>query len=156
MYTYAWLFDNFNFYGHQYKNGELILKKDRYQFITCLKNTYIFYYLNNYIFRNIPDTERYLMFLKYITEMKKQVNKNYPKAKFIFVIYDINEPYHILKFTQQRIQQIKNLGIDVIILDEVFGNKLYTLEYQRSEVDKHPNAKAWQLIVPEIIKMEKM
>lgn len=51
------------------------------------------------------------------------------------------------------INEIKQMGIDVIDLSVIFGKKLYE---QDMLIKHHPSAKAWQIITPEIIKMEKM
>ncbi|MBQ2645561.1 hypothetical protein IJG14_08340 [bacterium] len=156
MYLDAWILDYFSFYGHYLQNEKLIEKKEKFKIIKYLKNTCIYYYLKNHYFWNhIPDKERYQLFFAYIQAMKKEIDKKYPKTKFIFIIYDIKN-YNYLYLSKERVQQIKNLGIEVIILDDIFDNKLYTKEYQRSETDPHPNTKAWQMIAPEIVKLEKL
>ncbi|MGM9993935.1 MAG: hypothetical protein ACI37R_04310 [Candidatus Avigastranaerophilus sp.] len=58
-----------------------------------------------------------------------------------------------LEFTDDMINEIKQMGIDVIDLSVIFGKKLYE---QDMLIKNHPSAKAWQIITPEIIKMEKM
>ena len=103
----------------------------------------------------IPETKKFNLFKTYLKEMKKNQEENYPNAKFILILYDRKNNEYI-NLTNERIQEIKNMGIEVLDFDKIFGDELYKQEYHIGVFDDHPNPKAWEKIVPEIVRIEKM
>lgn len=75
-------------------------------------------------------------------KIKKEVETIYPNAKFVLFIYD----NYVSQSNEFDIQAIKNLGIDVIKLNEISTIDFSNEKYQTFE--SHPNGKAWQEIVP--------
>lgn len=82
------------------------------------------------------------LFTLYMQEIKKEVETIYPNSKFVLIIYD----NYFFKNNEFDIQAIKNLGINVIKLNEISTIDFSDKKYQTFE--SHPNGKAWQEIVP--------
>ncbi|MBQ2645288.1 hypothetical protein IJG14_06935, partial [bacterium] len=153
LYMSCVFIDVFNFFSYEYKNNQFVIKNDK---LKSIKNTMLYQSIMYHIvIPLIKEENKYNLFITYLKEMKKVLKEKYPNAKFILILYDRKNNEYI-NLTNERIQEIENIGIEVIDFDEIFGDKLYQLEYQLSEMDNHPNAKAWEMIVPEIVKREKM
>nr|MCR5261562.1 hypothetical protein [Candidatus Gastranaerophilales bacterium] len=100
------------------------------------------------------DEQKFNLFMQYLREINENIKIKYPKAKFVFIIYNKSQCSDL--FTDDRIRQIKDLGIDFISLEDIFGDKLYSKEFCINETDAHPSYYAWNQIVPELVKAEKM
>lgn len=87
-----------------------------------------------------------LLFL-YLKEINSEVRKNFKNSKgkptqFVILIYeDDNENWDVLK---------EKNGIIIIDLDQLTGVNLSDSKYRLA--DWHPNAKAWEVIVPVLAK----
>ena len=151
LYMEVCFLNPFNFLSYEYQNGQFLPKEDK---IKYLRNTMLFQSIMfKIVFPLIKEEDKYNLFKTYLKEMKKEIDKKYPNAKFVIVWYDRSDRQYI-DLSNDRIKEIKDLGIDIIDLDEFFGNKLYQKEYQLP--DWHPNTKAWELVVPKIAEIEKM
>ena len=155
MYMPCSLIDDYNFLEYTKNNDNFTEKEPLFKY---LKNSVLYNSFIRYIvFPNIRESDRFNLFLLYLHTMKKEIYKKYPNAKFIFVIYDGHySDDDFINFTDDKIQKIKDANINVIDLDEIFGKKLYKTEYRISSEDKHPNAKAWENIAPEIVNKGKI
>lgn len=76
----------------------------------------------------------------YLTEINKEIKKNYPNAQFVILVYDENgtEDWNFFEKEGIKIVKVTNLTTNKNILEN---------EYRLSD-NKHPNAKAWEEIVP--------
>ncbi len=140
---------------YEQKDGKFVQKQDK---LAPLRNTLLYKNIySKFIYPQINQEKRFKLLKKYLEEMKNEISQKYPPApKFVFLIYlKSNKPNYPknLEFTDDMINEIKQMGIDVIDLSVIFGKKLYE---QDMLIKRHPSAKAWQIITPEIIKMEKM
>lgn len=142
-----------NFFRYKEKNNEFVLDESRFPLIT----NSLFYRTiqSDFVYGKISQKEKYKTLKMYLKEMKKDINKKYPDAKFVFVIYD-REIVKELDFTEELMNDIRNLGIDVISLDKIFGDTLNNEENRMKEIYNHPSAAAWQKIAPAIAEIEKM
>lgn len=87
--------------------------------------------------------------LLYMTEMKKEVDKIFPNAQFIFFIYDNEENIHI------DTAALEQADIKVIDVNKLSNIDFCTEEY-RTYDSLHPNGRAWTEITPLFIKAVKM
>ena len=158
MYMPCGFTNYFNFFEYKNINNNFILKKDK-GLLKYLKNTFLYKSIIRETFckgRYLKEEEKFKLFKMYLQEMNKETKNRYPNAKFILIIYDRQHDWHIV-LTDKHIQEIKNMGIDVIDLSEYFGDKLLQKEYQiNDDPHGHPNAKAWQMIAQKLIEIEKM
>ncbi len=101
-----------------------ILKK-----ITNFKNSNIFYKKNTYKFVDL------------INKTNDNIKKNYPNAKFVFLIYN-----------EERKNWMDNLDDDIYILttNELTDKNLNNPFYQHNQ-DPHPSKYAWEEIVPKLV-----
>ena len=152
LYATCRLIDEFKFLEYEKKDGEMVVKKD---LINFLKNTMVYQSFISYFLPKVRAEKKFDLFKFYLKEIKKEAYKRYPNAKFVFILYERPNTEYI-DIPPELIKDIKDMGIDVIDLKEVFGDKIYQKEYLLDNTDDHPNAKAWEMIVPEIAKIEKM
>lgn len=85
---------------------------------------------------------------KIIEQSNKLSKEFYPNSKFIVFNYSQE------KFPMEK--ELQNLGIQVVSIIDLTDVNLSTVEYQLSEYDDHPNAKAWEFITPLFIKRAKI
>ncbi len=84
-------------------------------------------------------------FNKHILESKKEIDKHWKNTKMIVVLYDISDSNEFV--------ELKDAGISVVSMDNFMQNNIVNkVEYRNSDVDIHPNGKAWSVIVPELVK----
>ncbi len=84
------------------------------------------------------------LFNLYISEINDEIKKNYKPAKFVIFIYEDSNKINWDLYEQQ--------GIKVIKAKDILNVNLQSNEYYISDMDHHPNAKAWQVIVPALAK----
>lgn len=151
MFVVASKIDDENFLNYVEKNGRMVLKKDKFPY---LKNNILYRtVMQELYFPNLTQEQKFYKLLLFLKEMKIEMQKKYPSAKFIFVIYDRNHTEH-LYITDDMIERIKKCGIEVISLDDIFGDELYGGENRQKEIYNHPSAAAWKKIVPALIKIK--
>lgn len=130
------------------------IKKDNnkhLKFVNCnsLKKTYIYRNIMELVYRykmlNTPK-EMFDIFTLYIKEIHREIQSNFhfnnKKTKFVILVYDEEaiDDWNILKRDDIIVIRIKeDLNINI-------SDKKYKL------LDNHPNAKAWQDIVPALVK----
>ena len=84
----------------------------------------------------------------YFKEIKKEILKNFPGSKFIILIYDYKGIDNELKIKELGMNEIAD---KVIILNDIVDIDLTSSKYKIDD-NLHPNAEAWQIIVPELVK----
>lgn len=138
--------DNLNYLTYRERRGVLIENKqgslsDKSYLVSNIKNM-TYYALKNIFKRQIFD-----FFKLYLISMKNEINKNYPNTKFVLVNYDNG---YFSELTPQRVAEIEKEGIDVILLNEEFNDKLKMDSYKNpveKDIFRHPNGEAWKLVV---------
>lgn len=92
----------------------------------------------------INEEEAFQLICLYLKEINEEIKKHFPSAKFVILIYEdyLNKNWGSLEEEDIIIVKVKDLlDIDV-----------KSLQYTISPTDVHPNAKAWQIITPELVK----
>ena len=80
----------------------------------------------------------------YFQEIRKEVYKNYPNSKFVILVYDYTGIDNEINNNELGF----NTNADkVIVLNNIVDIYLTSLDY-KIENQFHPNAKAWEYIVP--------
>ena len=147
--------DPFYHLEYEKKDGILQQKNDK---LAPIKNTLIYkHIISDLIYPNTSQQKRFELLKLYLKEMKRELNDKYPNIKFVFLIYNKNyklDNISNLKFTDKMLEEIKRLDIDVVDLEDFFGNKLYEDKYRY--VGHHPSTQAWQEIVPKLIEFERI
>ena len=84
-----------------------------------------------------------LMFL-YLKEINKEMKKRLPNATFVLLLYEdyLNEDW----------SELEKDGIIVINIEKLANIHTKDPQYTQSETDPHPNAKAWEIITPALVK----
>lgn len=88
------------------------------------------------------------LFNIYLKAINTEIKTNFKNSKqeppqLIVLLYDDSE--NIRNFAKEN-------GITVIGLSQLIDIDLDNVEYQISQTDCHPNSKAWDVIVPALVK----
>ncbi len=118
-----------------YHKNSLIINSQIYRKILELK------------YKNITDDEAFGLFCIYMKQINEEIKKHYPNTKFVILIYEDNVPD-----THHNWNLLKDYGIIVLNASEIAGENIYTTPYFIAPNDTHPNAKAWETIVPALSK----
>jgi len=115
-----------------------------------LYNLYILKYAAEQYEKNIFNNA-FLLLEKHLIQCKKEISKHWKNTKFVFFIYEAENPfasnlYGILN--ENNIQKLKSDGIIVIRTSELTYTPLGQEKYYLDKKDMHPGADAWKLITP--------
>ena len=80
----------------------------------------------------------------YFKEIQNEINKKFPKSKFIILVY--------IESGMENWDDLKQNNIEIIHLSDLVNINTSDVQYCISEYDSHPNAKAWKVIVPALAK----
>lgn len=117
-----------------------------------LYRTYTYRNITNYIYMNfIKDKDKYNLLRLYIKEINQEIKKTFGEnTKFVILIYD-DEKNDI-----QFFNSLSKEGLIIIDLNNLLHIDLDNNKYKISENDSHPNSKAWEVIVPALVKELKL
>jgi lysophospholipase L1-like esterase len=90
------------------------------------------------------------LFYNLVKKSYEITKKEFPNSEFIIIDYPLSRPEIFYK------DEFEAMGIKVYNANELAGVNLIQEKYQLSKDDCHPNAKAWELIAPALVKKEKM
>lgn len=125
------------------KNGKFILQKPHFYDR--------FYTVHDYKFDCNSKTNAVNedIIVLYFDEAQKEIKKHWENTKLVILIYPTG---HI---EQEKVlyTKLKEVGHNVINLQDITDGDLLTKEYQIGiDDDTHPNAKAWSVILPALIR----
>ena len=84
-----------------------------------------------------------------LIQSKQIINKKFPKTKFVILVYDDETDNSFLYDMNAYFKQLSQNGFIVIYVDDLIGKEQKDKERLADNI--HPNARAWRLIVPELI-----
>lgn len=134
---------------------------DRLYIVQVIKNKLFLNSLKNGDYQN--NLQNFLFSL--ITAIKKEIAKNFPKAKFILLIY--SDDANVIKGKNLQVtetemnilnspnwKQLEKYDITVVKTEDLLGRKMQKDEIIDDEktITIHPNAKAWRTIIPKLCK----
>lgn len=111
--------------------------------------------IQNLIEKNILTSDKnkdknFEYFYKMMIESKKIINKHYPKAKFVILVYRCNDKFpENCDFWWKKFQ---NAGFIVIDTDKLLTSGILTQNEYVGIDGFHPSGKAWDAIVPPLAK----
>lgn len=95
----------------------------------------------------------YKLFNAVMAELLSQAKKNYKDVKFVILLYpsidNINNKNKILH--DYEVEKLKQMGFIVINAEDLTKEPIRNLEYRIDDRD-HPAEKAWDAILPNLIK----
>lgn len=162
---YVFIFDHlFRLYQHQlgfwstelnlryeYKNGEIREVKEFLPIKNMFYSTKLFqeYFSNK---QGEKETNDYTLFKYLMKDMMKQLHKNYPDTKIVFIDYPQSDEDWCLLSDEIK-QFIKDEGYIYVNANELVGDNLGKREYKVEGEWLHPNEKAWNLVAPKLAKV---
>ena len=126
--------------------GKVTLKSTYYP---PYKKFFTYYYINNLIYFNFFDNDtrtHQRNVFAYFRAIRKEIEKTYPDIKFVILLYD---DWNKFGFNFRRLERD---GFIVIQTRELTGVRLQTPEYRVSDTDSHPTEKAWDIVIPALVK----
>lgn len=104
----------------------------------------------------IKEGKQYELFNTIMDNTIKTAKKDFPNSKFIILEYPdpdfgIIESQKISKIPQKEREYLEKLGFIYINANELAGKDIGSREYRSNDKD-HPNEKAWNEIVPKLVK----
>ena len=161
-----------DYYDILRKNGIMDYKGPKF-----LYNSYIYSYIRNTQFsKEYVEKKTYELQMKIFKCLVQKCKKLFPQSKFVFLLYyDINydlsegftgsngknqkmidEEFEVL-YSDKFKQDLENLGTTVITTEELIGRKMDREEDRVPKtIDKnsypHPSEKAWDEILPKLVK----
>lgn len=132
--------------GLKYNDSGGVLKEVPFCFM-LLNYSYLYKKINHEIsYRKTLDRSKSIKFFnQHILEAKKEADKHWKNYKMVVVWYDL--PF------SQDFKELENQGIKVVSLDNFMRKNVFSdVNFKNSKYDIHPNAKAWSIIIPELVK----
>lgn len=155
-YHYLGLASGGNQLGYEKKGNKLIKKVpffiqlNRLNFLKKIEENFIF---KHYTLNPSKQDENFDLMKAYFIQSKLKLSEIYPDIKFLIIKYPYphcNQWY----YSTPRWKELDQAGFIVVDLKEMLKEDLLTDEYRLP--DEHPNEKAWDTIVPELIKKIKL
>jgi hypothetical protein len=103
--------------------------------------------ISNNRFSIASDAERFKLFKLYIDTCNRELKKRNPNTKFIILVYVYSN-----NISSKQWKEFEKEGIKVLRFDGKEYEYLYLPEYRSSIDHIHPSGKAWDKIVPVVIK----
>ncbi len=108
-----------------------------------INSFYTIKYINNFLYNHQYFKNSNILLNMYIKEIHKEIKKNFGDTKFVIFVYN-NEG-------NENFQELENDGIIIIKSSDILKENLNDLKYKIYDKE-HPNAKAWEVIVPAFAK----
>lgn len=115
------------------KSNNFILKTFTYKYVS-----------NKFTPRNLSCFNN--LFILYIKEIKREVVKIFPNAEFVFFVYTPDN------YKDSNTTILEKENIKVIKLNDICNIKISRDKEFMSYDGAHPNKKAWEIIVPALVK----
>lgn len=131
---------------YRIKNNKLEMIKPTF----WKRYSFVYRYMEDFKANIFPLKKKEELFYKTIQDSYSLMKKYYPNSKFIILEY----PYSLDSILDKK--RVEDMGITVYSANDLANDDLYLGEYFCSEEDTHPNKKAWDLVVPALVKAEGM
>ncbi len=140
---YSPIYSHLTNYKLSKKDNEYFLKE--YQNILP-QNTFIYRKLKEiYYINHISKSKKdYILMKTYIKGINKQIENIWGKETSLVILFYENED-------EQFLEEIKQLGIKIVLVSSLTKENMQSQEYRIPD-DEHPNKKAWEVIVPALVK----
>lgn len=143
------------------KNNELVPDDYNNTFLNLVKSIYTLRFINQQIYRHKlyfsnKDAEKLTdLFLAYCIKTREKLELYHnKKINFVFIIYDWSYDWlfnwSVIPYRDLLINKLEKNGFTVIYTQKLTKEPLNNEKYMNP--DKHPNAKAWELLTPIIVK----
>lgn len=121
-------------------------------FLDYLKRTALWQSQSYGIFTKMTYDQKFDIFELYVKELQNSLHKKYPHTKLVIIVYYPTVDSHGVIAKTDRWSELEKEGIIVIRFDTPEYKFLETQEYLSAFDNIHPNGKAWDKLVPIIIK----
>ena len=146
-------FDSVEHIKYKETNNELVRDNSILKFLHLLfiYNKIKKHYFYNFIFEQKKD-KNFDIIKKHLIQAKKYANKNYPNTKFVILLYPSGNENEKSWYTfTSRWKELEQEDFIIYNLNDLTKENLQKNEYKIAD-KAHPNGKAWDIIVPALIK----
>lgn len=113
------------------------------------------YYIRRYFAYKKHKNESFKLFCSYMLEINREIKRKISdKTQFIILVY--NDDAYDFTENSVYVKRLKAAGINIIKLPDIINTNLNSVEYQVAPNDFHPNAKAWDIVVPVLVEQLKL
>ena len=95
-------------------------------------------------YSQINNKESFELFCLYLKEINKEIKEHFNNTKLVILVYE--------DYIGQNWEILEKEGIIIVKVSELIKTEIIQPQYTISLTDIHPNAKAWQTIVPALVK----
>lgn len=177
IYTYMFNHINRVFYWELYNFMRKLgfIPNQKY---SLLYKSHVYKWLQNvkadeYFYDDVNSEKKYNLLINIFKEMKKESEKLYPGSKFAVLIYsdinydlceglmgenngnaeDVERQFKIMESERFK-KDLENLGIIVVTTEELIGRKMDkpSDRIKNDPNHPHPSSKAWDEIIPKLVK----
>lgn len=143
-----YLASNHPYLTYTIQNGKLE-KKEYNPIILPLYRVFTFRHIKNNFFNNMNTKEKYEILSELLINSYRKIKEKYPKIKFIVLEY--YQDTDIIEEEIEMFEKLKKEGIIFISTKELTNEDLKSEKYTHED-RYHPTPKAWELLVPELVK----
>ena len=134
---------------YEVQNQKLVRAKEKSFINKLYLYNYYVKYKNLHIDKGLYTEDNLDFVLMHFNKFKEEIQKHWTKTKYVILFYNCSESKS--DFDIELMKQLQEKGF-IVLNTKDLTNIALGLEYQISEQDGHPNAKAWELIVPNLVK----
>lgn len=110
-----------------------------------INHSFLLRYINIFLYNNGFLKNKNKLFNLYMNEINNKIKNNFKNAKFIILVYNYN------KDDIEMFKELETNGIKIIYLYRIVKVNIDDEKYKLDD-NFHPNAKAWEVIVPALAK----
>ncbi len=111
-----------------------------------INHSYLIRYINKFLYHKGFFINQNKLFKLYMKETKDKLKTNLKNSEFLILVYEYNPTYKEMKM----FKELEKDGFKIIYLDKILNVNIHDKKYKLE--DGHPNAKAWEVIVPALAK----
>lgn len=137
---------------YKVKGNHLVLRTEEVTPFDYLKMTHLWQNFAYKRFNMMSFDQKFDIFEIYAREIQSSLQKKYPHTKLVIIVYYPTVDSHGVIAKTDRWSELEKEGIIVIRFDTPEYKFLETQEYLSAFDNIHPNGKAWDKLVPIIIK----
>ena len=126
--------------SYKVKNEELVYSPQN----KVLAISYLYRKFLELRYSKINQVSAFKLHSLYMKEINKEIKKYFPQTKFVILIYEDH-------LNEDR-SNLEKEGITIIKATDILDTNINKLEYKISAENRHPNEKAWELLIPSLIK----
>lgn len=126
--------------SYKVKNEHLVYNPQN----VILANSYLCRKFLELRYFNINQCSAFKLHSLYMKEINREIKKHFPQTKFVMLIYEDH-------LNEDR-TELEKEGIIIKKANDLTNANINSEKYKLSGINSHPNEKAWELVIPALVK----